>query len=160
MRGKPVEVPYGGQIDACINTIKDSDGTNCLNSGLIQDQSYTHETSFPVFSSAPKVWFFSMTIFISFFYRFIKFIKGWVISSIYNQSWVNIKVKKTTRLEKTFGALFCLRWNTRSTHMSDKSIKSYNLNVLFKNFFKSNFAFFLLSIQTKYNICLFFHSKQ
>ncbi len=76
MRGKPVEVPYGGQIDACINTIKDSDGTNCLNSGLIQDQSYTHETSFPVFSSAPKVWFFSMTIFISFFYRFIKFIKG------------------------------------------------------------------------------------
>jgi len=57
LRGKPVEVPYGGQIDACTNTVKDSDGTNCLSNGIIQDQSYTHETSFPVFSNAPKVCF-------------------------------------------------------------------------------------------------------
>ena len=54
IKGKHVEVPYGGIIDPCPATRKD-DGSTCENNGLSENVQYTHDASFPVIANAPKV---------------------------------------------------------------------------------------------------------
>jgi len=54
LRGRSVEVPYGGVVPACNTTYKDSDGSNCERSALTPYTQYTHETIFPVFANVPK----------------------------------------------------------------------------------------------------------
>jgi len=55
IRGRFVEVPYGGIVDACNHTKRLGDGLTCHTGGLLANTTYNHSSSFPVFANSPKI---------------------------------------------------------------------------------------------------------
>lgn len=51
----PLEIPYGGAVNAGLNTIKESTGQLTKDIGLESGSMYIHNNMFPVLATAPKV---------------------------------------------------------------------------------------------------------
>lgn len=51
----PLEIPYGGAVNAGLNTIKESTGELTKDVGLESGSVYIHNNMFPVLATAPKV---------------------------------------------------------------------------------------------------------
>lgn len=51
----PLEIPYGGAVNAGLSTIKESSGQLTKDVGLESGSMYIHNNMFPVLATAPKV---------------------------------------------------------------------------------------------------------
>lgn len=66
LTGKHAEMPYGPSISPCTNTsVVATDGTGCVDNGIVEGKAYSYISEFKVLSSFPTV---SKLLSLSFFW--------------------------------------------------------------------------------------------